>query len=150
MMDSLITWFVRAVHVTSAAVWVGGYALFLFAIVPALAREHDASLRRLAFASARVLSFSGALTVLAGFAMIWRSRGYGFLLAGEWGGIVISSFVLALVLGFIGDAGLRPAIRRLDADPPGSIGTIRRWALAGLVVGVLAMLLMTRAIYARS
>ena len=149
-MDSLITWLIRSMHVLGAAVWVGGYALLLLAIVPALSREPNASLRGLALATARVLSFAGLLTVLAGLTMIWRSRGYGFLLGGEWGGIVISSFVLALVLGAIGDAGLRPAIRRLEPDPAGGIVAVRRWAVAGLVVGALAVLLMTRAIYART
>jgi hypothetical protein len=71
------------------------------------------------------------------------------MMGGEWGGIVMTSFVLAIVLGAIGDAGLRPAIRRLDADPPGSMTAVRRWALAGLIVGVLALLMMTRSIYAK-
>jgi hypothetical protein len=97
-----------------------------------------------------MLSFAGALTVLGGLALIWRTRGYGFLLAGEWGGIVISGLVLAFVLGAIGDAGLRPAIRRLDPNVLGRIAPVRRWALAGLIVGVLALLLMTRAIYTRT
>ena len=149
MVDSLITWVVRAVHVAGAAVWVGGFAVMLLAIVPCLARERSEGVRAIALATARVISIAGAVTVIAGLAMIWRSRGYGFLLVGEWGGIVVSSIVLAVIMGAIGDAGLRPAIRRLDPDAPGGVATVRRWALAGLIVGILAVLLMTRAIYAR-
>jgi putative copper export protein len=149
-MDPFITWIVRSVHIFGAAVWLGGYALLLLVIVPALAREDSASLRRLAVSATRWLSAAGGLTVLAGLVLIWRTRGYGYLLmGGEWGGIVITSFVLAIVLGAIGDAGLRPAIRRLDADPPGSMRAVRRWTLAGLIVGALILLMMTRAIYAK-
>ena len=150
MVDSLITWAVRAVHVFGAAVWLGGFAVMLLAIVPCLARERNESVRAIALATARIISIAGGVTVVAGLIMISRSRGYGFLLVGEWGGIVISSVVLAVIMGAIGDAGMRPAIRRLDPDAPGGVAAVRRWALAGLIVGVLAVLLMTRAIYARS
>ena len=157
MVDSLITWAVRAVHVFGAALWLGGFAVMLLAIVPYLAREPDRQaqgeryevVRAIAMATARVISIAGAVTVIAGLVMISRSRGYGFLFVGEWGGIVISSIVLAIAMGAIGDAGLRPAIRRLSPDAPGGVAAVRRWALAGLVLGVLAVLLMTRAIYAR-
>jgi putative copper export protein len=150
MVDSLITWVVRSVHVFGAAVWLGGYAVMLLAIVPYLARERNEMVRDMALATARVISFAAALTVVAGLVLIWRSRGYGFLLVGEWGGIVVSSIVLAIVLGAIGDAGLRPAIRRLNPETQDGVPAVRRWALAGLIVGALALLLMTRAIYART
>ena len=149
-MDAILNWLVRALHILGSACWLGGYALMLFVIVPALAREPNESIRRLAITATRVLSMAGGLTVLAGLALIWRTRGYAFLLAGEWGGIVISSFVLAIVMGAIGDALLRPAIRRLDPARPGTLAAVRRWTLAGLLVGVLILLLMTRAIYART
>jgi putative copper export protein len=149
-MDEIVTWLVRALHVLGAAVWIGGYAVMLLVIVPGLARERSDAVRALALAAVRLISYASVLTVVAGLALIWRSRGYGFLLAGEWGGIVVSSLVLAIVLGAIGDAGLRPAIRRLDLEKPDGAVAVRRWALAGLIVGVLALLLMTRAIYART
>ena len=149
MVEALLTWAVRAIHVFGAAVWLGGYAVMLLAIVPYLAHERTEAVRAIAMATARVISIAAAVTVVAGLVMIWRSRGYGLLLAGEWGGIVVSAIVLAIVLGAIGDAGLRPAIQRLEPESPAGIAAVRRWALAGLIVGVLAVLLMTRAIYAR-
>ena len=149
MLDSLITWAVRAVHVFGAALWLGGFAVMLLAIVPSLARDRNEGVRAIALATARVISIAGAVTVIAGLVMISRSRGYGFLLVGEWGGIVAGSIVLAIIMGAIGDAGLRPAIRRLGPDAPNGMAAVRRWALAGLIVGILAVLLMTRAIYAR-
>jgi putative copper export protein len=149
MLDSLITWAVRAVHVFGAALWLGGFAVMLLAIVPSLARDRNEGVRAIALATARVISIAGAVTVIAGLVMISRSRGYGFLLVGEWGGIVVGSIVLAIIMGAIGDAGLRPAIRRLGPDAPNGMAAVRRWALAGLIVGILAVLLMTRAIYAR-
>ena len=150
MVDSMITWAVRSIHVLGAALWLGGYAVMLLAIVPFLARERNETVRAIALATTRVLSIAGALTVVAGLVMISRSRGYGFLLVGEWGGIVVSSIVIAVIMGAIGDAGLRPAISRLDPETPGGVAVVRRWALAGLILGVLAVVLMTRAIYART
>ena len=149
MVDSLVTWAVRAVHVVGAAIWVGGYAIILFAIVPYLARERNETVRAIALTTVRVISMASLVTVLAGLVLIWRTRGYGFLLAGEWGGIVVSSIVVAIIMGAIGDAGLRPAIRRLDPEASRGVAAVRRWALAGLVLGILAVLLMTRSIYAR-
>jgi putative copper export protein len=149
-MEAILNWLVRTIHILAAACWLGGYAVMLLVIVPALAREHTETVRRIALTTARVLSISGAVTVLAGLALIWRTRGYGSLFGGEWGGIVISSIVLAIVMGAIGDALLRPAIRRLDPAQPATLAPVRRWTLAGLLVGVLILLLMTRAIYART
>src|SRR4051812_19943766 len=109
-MDALIAWLVRSIHVLGAAFWLGGYAIVLVVIVPHLARERAESIRQLAIGAVRVLSISGTITILAGLVLIWRTRGYGFLFAGEWGGIVITCFVLAFALMGIGDSGLRPAI----------------------------------------
>jgi putative copper export protein len=150
MVDSLITWAVRSIHVLGAALWLGGYAVMLLAIVPYLARERNETARAIALATARLISIAAALTVVAGLVMITRSRGYGFLFVGEWGGIVVSSIVIAVIMGAIGDAGLRPSIRRLDPESPGGVAAVRRWALAGLILGMLAAVLMTRANYARS
>ena len=150
MFDQLLTWAVRSAHVLGAAFWLGGYAIMLLVIVPYLARERNETVRQLALTTTRVLSAAGALTIVAGLVLIWRSRGYGFLLVGEWGGIVISCFVLAIALMGVGDSGLRPALRRLDPDDATSVGQVRRWALIGLGIGVVALLMMTRAIYART
>jgi len=73
-----------------------------------------------------------------------------FDLPDEWGGIVVTCMVLAFALMGIGDAGLRPALRRLDPELPGGVATARKWAIAGLAVGILALMMMTRAIYART
>jgi putative copper export protein len=149
-MDALIAWAVRSIHILGVAFWLGGYAVMLFVIVPYLAREPNETVRRLAVSVVRMLSASGTLTIVAGLVLIWRTRGYGLLLAGEWGGIVITCFVLAFALMGIGDSGLRPAIRRFDPEKPASIGPVRRWALIGLSDGVIILALMTRAIYART
>lgn len=150
MFDQLLTWAVRSAHVLGAALWLGGYAIMLAVIVPYLTQERNETVRQVALAITRVISFSGALTIVAGLTLIWRSRGYGSLLMGEWGGIVISCFVLALAMMGVGDSGLRPALRRLDPDDAASVGPVRRWAMIGLGLGIVALLMMTRAIYARS
>lgn len=149
-MDALVTWAVRSLHVLGAALWLSGYAIMLFVVVPYLAHERGEAVKRLGLAFARFLSIAGTLTIVAGLVLIWRTRGYGFLLAGEWGGIVITSFVLAFALMGIGDSGMRPAIRRLDPGKPETAGAVRRWAMIGLGVAVLILFLMTRAIYART
>jgi putative copper export protein len=148
--DQLLTWTVRSAHVLGAALWVGGYAIMLLVFVPYLARERNETVRHLALATTRIISFAGALTIVAGLALIWRSRGFGSLLVGEWGGIVMSCVVLAFALMGVGDSGLRPALRRLNPDEPASVGPVRRWAMIGLGIGFIALLMMTRAIYARS
>jgi hypothetical protein len=48
----------------------------------------------------------------------------------------------------IGDAGLRPALRRLAPDAGGNVAVAQRWAVVGLLVGVAALAFMTRALYA--
>ncbi len=82
MVDAVFTWAVRSVHVFGAAIWLGGFAMMLLVIVPFLARERHAPLRGLAEAAARLISGAGALTIVAGLVLIWRSRGYGFLIVG--------------------------------------------------------------------
>ena len=149
IVDSVITWLVRYLHVMGAAFWVGGYLVMAFVIVPRLARDPSESLARAALLAARVLSYSGALTILAGLVLIARSRGYGQLVRGEWGGIIVASALLALAMMAIGDGALRPALRRVAAGSPEGAATARRWALLGLLAGVLALGSMTRAIYAR-
>ncbi|MGE3269658.1 MAG: hypothetical protein AB7P40_12985, partial [Chloroflexota bacterium] len=119
MIDGVITWVVRTLHVLGAAVWLGGYAIMLLVIVPFLARERHEAVRQLAVTAARVISLAGALTIVAGLALIWRSRGYAYLFSGrigEWAGIVVTCFVLAFALMGVGDNGLRPALRRLGQD----------------------------------
>ena len=151
MVDSIVTWLVRWVHVLGAAFWVGGYLVLAFAIVPRLAHAPDESLKRAALLATRILSYSGALTIAAGLVLIARSRGYGQLLSGEWGGIVISAIIAMAMMG-IGDGPLRSAIRRLEPGAPGwetHAAAARRWAIIALVLGVLALGFMTRAIYAR-
>jgi putative copper export protein len=148
-MDSFVTWLVRYVHVLGAALWIGGYALMALVVLPALARDESESLRRLALGTARMLTFAGTLTILGGLLLVARSRGYESLLGGEWGGTVIGSVVLAVVMMGIGDAGLRPAIQRIGPGTEGNVRAARRWALAGLVIGIIALGLMTRALYAR-
>ena len=148
MPDALVNWLVRSLHVLGAALWVGGYAMLAFVIVPALAREPSDTILRLALAATRVLSFAGTLAILAGAALIARTRGFGALLGGEWGGIVIVAVILSVALMALGDSGLRPALRRVRPDDPGSAAAARRWALIGLGMAVATLALMTRAPYA--
>ena len=152
MVDSIVTWLVRYAHVMGAAFWVGGYLVMAFVIVPRLAHDPSESLKRAALLATRVLSYSGALTIVAGLVLIARTRGYGQLLAGEWGGIVISSAILGLAMMAIGDGALRPALRRIEPGAPGwekHAAAARRWAIVALIAGILAIGFMTRAIYAR-
>src|SRR5918997_1176235 len=99
MVDALITWAGRAVHVFGAALWLGRVAGVFLGDLASPAGGRNEPVRAIALATARVISIAGAVTVIAGLVMISRSRGYGFLLVGEWGGIVVSSIVLAVVMG---------------------------------------------------
>lgn len=152
MVESIVTWLVRYVHVTGAAFWVGGYLVMAFVIVPRLAQGPNEPLIRAALLATRVLSYSGALTIVAGLVLIARTRGYGQLFSGEWGGIVIASAILALAMMAIGDNALRPALLRIEPGAPdweARVAATRRWAVVALIAGILAVGFMTRAIYAR-
>jgi putative copper export protein len=148
--EGVLSWLVRFLHVFGAALWVGGYAVLALAVVPLMARRPSETLLEGALLATRVLSNAGALTIVAGLFLVAQTRGYGSLLGGEWGAIVIACIVLAIALMGVGDAGLRPALRRVNDGGAGAVGAARRWALAGLITGGLAIALMTRALYARS
>ncbi|MDP9373266.1 MAG: hypothetical protein M3Q65_12600 [Chloroflexota bacterium] len=141
-----VTWLIRYGHVLGGATWVGGYALLALVIVPLLEREPSAALGRLAIAAVRVLTYAGTLTIGFGLALITRTRGFANLLGGEWGALVLASAATAVALLGIGDGALRPALRRLTAG--GDAAGARRWAIVGLALTVLAIGMMTRALYA--
>ncbi len=147
-MEETVTWLVRYGHVAFAAGWLGGYLGLALWVVPLLERERNLALGQTAIAAARIISVVGTITMLFGALLIWRTRGYGNLFGGEWGMIVIASIVIAIALMGIGDGALRPALQRLIDTGDGS--GARRWAYTGLGLTILAIGLMTRAVYASS
>ena len=147
-MDTTLTWLIRYGHVLFAACWVGGYLGLALWVVPLLERNRDAALGALVIGAARAISAIGTITMLFGALLIWRTRGYGNIFEGEWGGIVIMSILIATALMGIGDGALRPSLQRLIDTGDGS--GARRWVYIGLALTVLAIGLMTRAVYATS
>lgn len=144
----LVTWLLRYGHVAAGAMWLGGYLVLAFVMIPALARERDERLEHLTHFTARVLTYVGTATLFFGMLLVTRTRGYGVLLEGEWGTIIIVCFILTVALLGIGDGGLRPALRRMKDT--GNAKPARRLALLGFGFTVLAVGLMTRALYAGS
>ncbi len=114
-------------------------------MIPALAKRGDETLNQLAQFTVRVLTYTGTGTIFFGLLLVTRTRGYANLFRGEWGAIIISCMVIAVVLLGIGDGALRPALRRLPET--GDAAPARRLALLGFVLTVLAVGLMTRALY---
>jgi hypothetical protein len=147
-MDTTLTWLVRYGHVLFAAGWLGGYAALALAIVPLLERERGAGLARLAVGTARTLTYVGAVTMFFGVFLITRTRGLDNLIGGEWGSLVITCIVIAIALAGIGDGPLRQSLIRLIDTGDGAAA--RRWALVGFGLAILAIGLMTRAVYASS
>ncbi len=145
-MTDTVTWLVRYGHVLGAAVWVGGYALLALVIVPLMGQGANATLGRLTVTAVRVLTYAGTITIGFGLVLITRTRRFASLFTGAWGGLVIASIVTAIALLGIGDGALRPALRRLAVTGDGAAA--RRWALAGFALTVLAIGLMTGAVYA--
>lgn len=145
-METTLTWLVRFAHVLFGAMWLGGYFTLAFWVVPLLERDRDAWVGRLAIGVARFVSTIGGFTMLFGALLIWRTRGYGNLFGGEWGMIVITSIVIAVALMAIGDSALRPGMQRLIDT--GDASGVRRWAFVGFGLTVIAIGLMTRAVYA--
>ncbi len=148
MIAVLLTWLIRYGHVLSGGVWVGGYALMVLVVVPLMAKGTHEVLNSLAIRAVRVLTYAGMLTIAFGIVLISRTRGVGNLLHGEWGGIVIMCLVIAIALLGLGDGALRPALRRLATT--GDAKAARRYALLGFGLTILAVGLMTRALYASS
>ena len=142
-----LTWLVRYGHVAAGALWLGGYLVLAFVLVPALARrDEEGVLERLTLTTVRVLSYTGTATVFFGLLLVPRTRGYGSLWGGEWGGIVVSCIVIAVALLGLGDSALRPALRRLKETR--DVRPAQRFALIGFALSLLAVGLMTRALYA--
>ncbi|MBA3943999.1 MAG: hypothetical protein H0X37_05490 [Herpetosiphonaceae bacterium] len=147
-MTTLLTWLIRYGHVLSGGVWVGGYALLALVVVPLMATGTNEVLNRLAITAVRILTYAGTLTIAFGIVLITRTRGVRSLLHGEWGMIVITCLVIAIGLLGLGDGALRPALRRLAATGDGRAA--RRFAWIGFGLTIVAVGLMTRALYARS
>lgn len=146
-MDAVITWLIRWVHVVGGVLWVGTYAYLGMVLLPRLARgESSATLQGIANATGRFLTVSGVITVVFGLLLVWRSRGFDAI-RGEWGALLITSIVLALVLFPLNDVGLK-LLRRADLMTPAEARRAGRVALAGAVLGILILGLMTRMLYA--
>lgn len=142
-------WLIRYGHVLGGGIWVGGYALLALVIIPWLEREANDKVAGLAQTAVRLLTYTGTATIAFGLLLILRTRGWGALTrGGEWGGIIITCIVIAIALLGIGDGGLRPALRRLAAGGDGRAA--RRFAWIGFGLTILAVGLMTRALYASS
>lgn len=145
-MMTTLTWLIRYGHVLSAALWTGGYALLAFVIVPLTERGTNDALGHLAVATVCLGSYAGTLTIGFGLVLISRTRGLDSLLSGEWGGMVLTCIAMAVALLGIGDRAHRPALVRLAAGEPARDAP--RLAFVGLALTVLAIGLMTRAVYA--
>ena len=146
---TVLTWLIRYGHVLGGATWVGGYVLLALVIVPLLERGASEPVIRLAISAVRLLTYAGTLTIGFGIVLITRTRGFGNLFSGEWGALIVLSFVAAVALLGIGDSALRPALRRLATDSDAG-RAVRRWAFVGLALTVLVLAMMTRALYASS
>jgi lysylphosphatidylglycerol synthetase-like protein (DUF2156 family) len=144
----LYTWLVRWGHVVGGGTWVGGYLLTAFVIIPIMAQHRHESLFQLAIATVRLMTYSGMATIFLGILLIIRTRGFAYIVGGyEWGLIIVVCIVIAIALLGIGDGALRPALRRLaNGESP---RPAQRMAYIGFVLTLLAVGLMTRAIYAR-
>lgn len=149
-MDPLVvTWLVRYGHVLSGGIWVGGFALLTMILLPALQRQATELLVGITLAVVRLLSYVGSATILFGLLLITRTRRFTTVFSGgEWGGIIIICFVIALALLGISDGLVRPALKQ--AAKAGSLRRAQRWAWVMLMLSILAIGLMTRAIYATS
>jgi hypothetical protein len=148
-MTLVMTWLIRYGHVLAGAVWLGGYVILALIMLPLLAKHRTEVLETLAITTVRILTYAGTATIAFGLVLITRTRGFQSVTSlGEWGMIIITCIVIAVALLGIGDGALRPAIQKLMQT--GNSKPAQRFALMGLVLTVIAIGLMTRAIYAVS
>lgn len=141
-MTMLLSWIIRYGHVLGAGIWIGGYALLAFLIVPMLGQGAGESLVRLTLATVRFLTYAGTLTLALGLILITRTRGFGQLVGSTWGTLILIGIVTAVVLLGIGDGALRPAVR---ASVTHGNARARLWALVGFLLTVLAVGVMVTA-----
>jgi hypothetical protein len=145
----VITWLVRYGHIVGGGLWLGGYALLAIVIIPLLEKQANSLLATAAVATTRLLTYAGTATIVFGLVLISRSRGFAaFSSGGEWGGIIMTCIVIAIGLMGLGDGALRPALKQLAETGDGRWA--RRFAWTGFILTVIAIGLMTRALYAGS
>jgi hypothetical protein len=148
-MTLTMTWLIRYGHVVAGSLWLGGYVLLAFIMIPLLAKHRTEVLENLAITTVRVMTYAGTATIAFGLVLVTRTRGFQSVTSfGEWGMIIITCIVIAIALLGIGDGALRPAIQKLTQT--GNAKAAQRFAFVGLVLTVVAIGLMTRALYAVS
>lgn len=145
-MTATATWLIRYGHVVGGALWLGGYLILTFLLIPVLAKGSTSQLAQLTETLVRVLTYSGMATIFFGLVLVTRTRGFDNLPQGEWGKIIIACIVIAVALLGIGDGLLRPALRRIKETK--NVRPALRFSLLGFVLTAVAVLLMTRALYA--
>lgn len=118
-------WAIRFLHVLGAALWVGGLGFLALTW-----GELSSAGRALVM---RALRWTGAVTLVAGLFLVRVTRGFGAFGHGEWGGIVATGLLVALMM---------MGVSKVPEVP-------RRWVIVAWVLGVLAVAMMTRAPYAR-
>jgi hypothetical protein len=144
-----MTWLIRYGHVLAGSLWLGGYVILALLILPLLAKYKTEILENLAITTVRVMTYAGTATIAFGLVLITRTRGFQSVTSfGEWGMIIITCIVIAIALLGIGDGALRPAIQKLTQT--GNAQPAQRFAFVGLALTVIAIGLMTRALYAVS
>ena len=142
-------WLFRFAHVVGGGLWLGGYAVLALVIIPLLEKERTKTLLPLSITVVRLLTYSGTATNFFGLLLITRTRGFGALVNfGEWSGIIITCIIIAVALLGLGDGALRPALRQLAEG--GDSRKARRFAWLGFILTIIAIGLMTRALYAVS
>ncbi|HEX9926403.1 MAG TPA: hypothetical protein VGD99_27350 [Anaerolineae bacterium] len=149
MIFVIITWLVRYGHVLGGGLWVGGYALLAMVIIPLLEKQRNNTIEQAAIKTVRLLTYAGTATMVFGLLLIARTRGYAALISGgEWGGIIFVCFIIAVALLGLNDSALRPAVKQLAETGDGRLA--RRFAWLGFILTIIAIGLMTRALYAGS
>jgi hypothetical protein len=147
--SSIVTWLIRYGHVLGGGLWVGGYALLAIVIIPLMEKQANNTLVSVATTIIRLLTYTGTATIFFGLVLITRTRGFAAISSGgEWSGIIVVCSAIAVALLGIGDGGLRPALRHLAQTGDGR--RARSFAWIGFILTILAIGLMTRALYAGS
>ena len=140
----VVSWLIRYGHGLAATMWVGGYALLAFFIIPFIEQGEREKLIPFAINIVRFLTYTGTLTMGFGIVLITRTNGFSDLFGSAWGSCILTAFVIAVALLGIGDGALRPAIRRMKTE---SGTAARRWAIIGFALTVLAVGVMTAATF---
>lgn len=132
----------RAVHVVSVLLWIGGVAFVTLVLLPALRRHQQdyATFELLEHSFGSQAKLMTQLAMLSGVAMLWLTDSWSRLLDSWWLWAMIITWAVFTLMLFV----LEPFVihrwlhRRAEQDPQGTLRLLQNLHYALLALGLIA------------